>query len=169
MSGIFEALGLEPRIVLVQAISFLLLYWLLKRFLFGPIMGMVDKRNAEIASRLENAERHESEMETLRQEYETRLAHIETEARDRIQEATRKAHEAQNEIIQQARDKAQAMLDRARVEIERELDKARVELRDEIAALAVSGARQILQRELTQADHQRLVEEYIRQVGETAN
>jgi len=166
VSQILDALGLEPRIVLVQAISFVLLYLLLKRFLFGPIMGMMDRRNEEIAARLRNAEEHEKQMHALREQYERRIAQIESEARDMIQEATRRAHEARDEIIAEARAKAQEMIARAQTEIERELDKARIALRGEIAELAVSGARQILDRELRREDHERFVEQYIKEIEE---
>jgi len=57
MAQLMEQLGLEPRLLLMQAISFLALFWVLKRFLFGPIGNMVQSRNDEIRDRLDRAER----------------------------------------------------------------------------------------------------------------
>lgn len=159
--GIFQQLGLDPKLILSQAVSFVVVYLLLRKFLFGPIGKMIQKRNEEIGRRLTSAEEAEAQMIRIRSGYEERIAQIETEARDRIQEAIRMAHEARDEIIRQGREQAEKVLERARREIELEKKKALLEIREHVAEMAVLGAEKILRSQLDEAAQRRLVEQFI--------
>ncbi len=161
MSQLMEQLGLEPRLLLMQTISFLVLYWVLKKFLFGPISHMVQSRNEEIAERLENAARDERAMEAIRAEYERRIAGIEDEARDRIQEAVAEATRIADEIKEEARREAAEIRDRSLLQIEREKEKALKELQDYIVDLSISAASRVVERTIDEEEHRRLIHRFI--------
>lgn len=158
---IFKTLGIDPKTVLMQAVSFVVIYFLLRRYLFGPIGQMIQRRNQEVEDRLSRAEEAESSMVRARAEYEERIAQIEIEARNRIQEATAKAHEAREEIIAEGRQQAEKILERTRREIELEKEKLLLEIRDHVAEMAVRGAEKILRASLDEAAQRRLVHEFL--------
>src|SRR5947207_2161966 len=77
--------------VVLQVFAFLVLIWAMRKYLFGPISGVLEARQNEVQSTLDQVYRDRQAMEASRQEYETRLATIESEARDRIQAAIKEA------------------------------------------------------------------------------
>ncbi|MBI3909922.1 MAG: F0F1 ATP synthase subunit B [Armatimonadetes bacterium] len=166
MQEVFHALGIEPQLILINIIGFVLLFWLLRTFLFGPIRGILAQRQAEIHSTLEHIQEDRHAMEETRADYERRLANIEAEARERIQAAVKEAHGLRDQIIQDARTESERISQRAQQEIEREKQKALVELRAEVADLAVAAAGKILRRSLDTRAHQDLLQEFVAQVGE---
>lgn len=164
LASALKDLGIEPRLLLVNAAGFLVLFWLLKRYLFGPVRKVLSARQEHVAQTLDEAEAHRQQMEQARQEYEARIAQIESEARDRIQAAIREAGEIKESIISGAREEAERIVERGRREVEREKEKAMVDIRDRVADLAVEGARQVLERELDVQAHRRLIREFIEEL-----
>ncbi|MBP7560092.1 MAG: F0F1 ATP synthase subunit B [Armatimonadetes bacterium] len=161
MAQLMEQLGLEPRLLLMQAISFLALFWVLKRFLFGPIGNMVQSRNDEIRDRLDRAERDEKAKEAIRTEYERRIAEIETEARDRIQRAVAEAERIAEGIRAQAAEEAEAARQRGYLQIEREKEKALKEIQDQIVDLSIDAAERVVHQALNEDSQRQLVRRFI--------
>jgi F-type H+-transporting ATPase subunit b len=156
-----EQIGLQPQLLVMQAVAFVILYLILKRFLFGPIGNMMQARNEEIAERLNNAERDERAMEAVRTEYERRIAGIETEARDRIQEAMTEARRIADEIKEEAHKEAEGIRDRSLAQIEREKEKALKQIQDHIVDLSIDAASRVVSESLDDEDHRRLVRGFI--------
>ena len=98
-----EALGLDPKFLFIQAISFVLLLIVLIKFAFRPILNILEERQKSIRDDLDSAESRRLEMERLQKDYETRLAQIEDEARDKIQQAIKQAEGIRDEILSKAR------------------------------------------------------------------
>lgn len=158
---VFKELGLDGRTILVNAVGFIILVVLLKRFLFGPVKGILRQREEKVAGTLAKVESDRQAMEKTRAEYEERMAKIELEARNRIQEAIKEAGETRNQLLEEARRQSQEIVERGKVEIEREKKKAIVALRDEVVDLAVEAAEKLLRERLDDAAHRRLVSEFI--------
>jgi F-type H+-transporting ATPase subunit b len=158
-------LQITPQALLLQIVSFLLLIWLMRRFLFGPIGGILEARQNEVRSTLDQVYRDREAMETSRREYEARLAGIEAEARDRIQAAIKDAQGMKEEIIGAAHTEADRLVTHAREEVVREKQRAMVELRTQVADLAVEAAGKILRRSVDDRAHRELVTDFINQVG----
>ncbi len=163
MAEILESIGLEPRVIVLQSLSFVLLYWVLRRFLFGPIGNMVESRNREVAERLENAERDEKAMEAVRTEYERRIAEIETEARDRIQTAMTEAHRIAEDIKDRARREAEEIRARGLVQIQQEKEKALKEIQDQVVDLAVSAAQAAVRNTCDERANRELIGAFVRE------
>lgn len=168
MSQLMEQLGLEPRLLLMQAISFLVLYWVLRRFLFGPIGNMVDARNHEIKERLDKARDDQQAMAAMRTEYERRIGDIETEARDRIQQAVTEAARIADGIKAEAHAEAQAYREQGVLQVEREREKALKEIQDQIVDLSIDAAGKVIDQALDEESHRRLVRRFIEEL-ETAS
>jgi len=147
-------------------INFLVLLALLYKFLWNPILNTLDKRREEISSNLSSAESMKQQAEEMLEEYKKKIAAAKSEAQDIINQANRAAEETRNKIMSQAHEEAAKITEKAREEIRREKEQALKEVRDEIATLAVLAAGKVLERSMTKEDHEKLVREFLSEVGE---
>ncbi|SDJ89534.1 F0F1 ATP synthase subunit B [Natronincola ferrireducens] len=150
-----------------QLVNTLIIFIVLRRFLFKPATEFMDNRTKGIESALEDAANKNKEVEALKAQYEGKLADIKEERNEIIREATKRAEERSDEIIKTAEMEAQKVIDRGRQDIERERQKAVNELKDQISTLAIMAASKVIEEELNQTTHQKMVEEFIKEVGET--
>lgn len=158
-------LDISWQALVLQIMGFLLLVWLLRKYLFGPINGVLEARQSEVQNTLDQITRERQAAEAARQEYEARMVGIEAEARDRIQAAIQEAQGMKDEIIGAARTEADRLVTRARDEIVREKQQAIVELRTHVADLAVTAAGKILRRSVDDRAQRELVGEFLNEVG----
>jgi F-type H+-transporting ATPase subunit b len=158
-------LDISPQALLLQIVGFLLLVAVLKKYLFGPIGGVLEARQNDVKETIDQLHRDREAMETSRREYEARLAGIEAEARDRIQAALHEAQGMKDEIIGAARADAERLVTRAREEVVREKQQALEELRTQVADLAIAAAGKILHRSVDDRVHRELISDFISQVG----
>lgn len=161
MKELLQSIGLEPQLLLMQILSFLVLAWVLKKFLFGPVGGMIESRNREIQERLENTERDERAMEAVRTEYERRIAEIEGEARNRIQEAVAEAQRIAEGIKENARTEAEAIRQRGLAQVQREREKALKEIQDQVVDLAINAAEKTVGQTVDPEAQRRLIRNFI--------
>lgn len=166
MGEILESLGFEFPKFLWQVVNFLILLWILKKFAYKPILSMLDERKKSIEDAINNAESAKTEAANLRKEYETRLAEAKQEAQDIIAKATKLGEEMKNDIVANAQAEATKAIKRAQEEINREKDQAIAALRDEVATLAVMAAGKVLGKAISVEDHQKLVNEFVTEVGD---
>jgi F-type H+-transporting ATPase subunit b len=164
---ILEQLGIDYRLIIVNILGFLILVWILKKFLYGPITQMIANRGEEIRSTYETAESEKATMEQLRKDYEKRLENIESEAHEKIQAAIKEAHGIRDEIIADARTRSEDILKRGEEELGREREKTVAALRDDVADLVVSASSNLLERSMDDAAHRKLIDDFISSVGKT--
>jgi len=162
--GILEQLGIDPKLILVNIIGFVILLAILKKFLYGPVTQALDGRAEDIRSTYAQADAEKARMEELRADYERRLADIEAEARRRIQAAIKEAQVSREHILNEAREQADKVISRGQEEIVREKEKAIVELRREVADLTINAAGKLIGRSLDEAGDKRLVEDFIKSI-----
>jgi F-type H+-transporting ATPase subunit b len=160
----FEAFGVNWTALLFQIINFLLLLYLLNRFLFKRVFALLDERRARIQKGLEDAEAAERDRELARAEREAALAEARKEAADLLARANKIADDTRKEIVETARAEADKATQRAREEIAAEKDRAMAELRAEVADLALVAAGKLVRREMDPATQRRLVEEFLAEV-----
>lgn len=147
-------------------INFAVLAFFLRRFLWKPILGILETREREVAGNLDKAEQAREEAIGMKAEYEQRLAEAQRKAEEILSRANRKAEEIGNEIRVKAQAEAAQLLDRAREAIQREKEMAMAELRDHVADLALLVAGRVLERTVSEADHERLARQFVAEVGE---
>jgi F-type H+-transporting ATPase subunit b len=99
---LITSLGIDPKFILVQMVGFLILIFVLRKYAFGPMVGVLQQRQDTIRGNFDEAEARRNEMVKLQRDYEERLAKIEDEARDKIQVAVREAQVARDEIVARA-------------------------------------------------------------------
>jgi F-type H+-transporting ATPase subunit b len=123
-------------------------------------------RSAEIANEITEAENKRKEGEVYRAEYAHRLQNIDNESRDIIREATTKANEKRNEIIRLADHEADRIFERNQIELNREKEKALEVLKNDIVNLSMLAAAKVVESELDEEKHRKLILNFIEEAGE---
>ena len=147
--------------------NLLILYLFLRKILFGPIKKMIDDRQSEIDGMYEGAEATEREASELRASYERRLAEAESESEAMLRSATRRAELKSEEIIKEANAEASRILERAEETVELERRRIINEAKDEISEMAISIAGAVIERDVSAAEHERLIDDFIAGIGES--
>ena len=160
----FEAFGVDLPKLAFQIINFLLLLYLLNRFLFKRVFALLDERQAKISKGLEDAEAAARDRELARAEREAAVAEARKEANEMIARANKIAEDTRNEILADAKAEAEKVSARAREEIVAEKDKAMAEIRGQVAELALEAAGKLVRREMDGPTQKRLVEEFLAEV-----
>src|SRR6266545_3570939 len=163
----FDAFGVDLPKLLFQVLNFLLLLYLLNRFLFKPVLKLLDERQARIAKGLEDAESAARDRELARAERETALDESRKEASAMIARATKIAEESRGEIVAAARAEAEKVAAKATAEITAEKQRAISELRGQVADLALQAAGKLVGSEMNASMQRRLVEEFLAEVTPT--
>lgn len=158
---ILNSLGINFTTVIWHAVNFLILLAVLRRFLFGRVVRMLDERSARIRENLTHAEALRTETERLHQEGKQTIEQAWREAQQVLTDAQRSAETVLADARLAAREEANQLLQRARAEIEGERDRAFQELRQHVADLAVAAATQVVGRSLDDAGHRQLVEQFL--------
>ena len=156
-----ESLGISLVTVAWHAVNFLLLLWLLQRFLLRPILKMLDDRSNRIRDSLAQAE--EVRAQTARMEEESRgiLDEARREGQQMLAQARTNAERIAAEATQRAQDEANHIVERAKQELAREREQAFQELRAQIADLTVTAASHVIRRSLDDSAHRELVREFL--------
>jgi len=152
------ALTVHPYWVLVSIVQFLLLFYLLRRFLWGPIQATLQRRADRIREGLDAAEAAKREREQMRVEVERLLAEARQEAAAIAERTTQAAEAAAAQIHEQAKADADRTRERGRVDAEKIHDQALSQLRSEVANMVILAASRILGREIGPEQHRALIE-----------
>lgn len=157
----FEAFGIDWLKLAAQLVNFLLLLYLLNRFLFKALLARMDERAFRIAKGLEDAEVAARDRELARAEREAAVAEARKEAADMLARANKIADDTRKEILTQARSEAERVSTRARAEIVAEKERAMAEIRSQVADLALLAAGKLVGREMDGPTQRRLVDEFL--------
>ena len=163
----FDAFGVDLPKLAFQVINFLLILYLLNRFLFKRVLGLLDERQERIAKGLEDAEAAARDRELARAERESALDEARKEAQAMIARATKIAEDSRTEIVAAARAEAEKVAARATEEITAEKQRAIAELRAQVADLALDAAGRLVKAEMNAPTQRRLVEEFLAEVAPT--
>lgn len=161
-------ISIAPWTMIFQLINLLILMVAFKKFLFKPVMAILEKRRAEIEGRYEEAEKAETAAKTMKADYEEKMAGAREEADRVIRTATESANAMSQSIVSDAREQAGQIKRRAESEIEMERRKAFDEVKGELSGIALDIAQQVIEREVKEKDHEAFINEFIENVGEAS-
>lgn len=156
---------LDLQQIISQAVSFVLLLWLLKKFAWGPLLQALDARTRAVEEGYAEVERVKAKVAQLEVDLTARLAAIDAEVRTKIQEAVRDGRRVAQEIQDDARAQSQAILAKAEETIALEVAKAKVGLRDELVDIAVGAAERLLRHRVDAAADRTLTASLIDELG----
>jgi len=152
--------------IIFQLIMFIILMALLKKFAWGPLMGIMKEREAHVANEIAAAENSRQEAKKLLEEQRTLLKEARTDAQGLIESAKKQGDLQREEIIATARGEAERIKESAKLEIEQQKEKAVTAIREQVAQLSVLIASKVIEKELSAADQEKLINEYIQEAGE---
>ena len=155
--------------LLTTAIGFLLFVWVLGKFAWGPILNLLDERRAKIESDYAKAEQNLAAAESLRGDFELKLADIKVLERERIQEAVKRGEQLGEGIVAKARKSADDTRLKAERDIDLEAHKAQIQLRDTVVTMAIGAAEKVIGERMDEPLHRKLIQEYIDQLGDLPN
>jgi F-type H+-transporting ATPase subunit b len=165
--GYFEDfIGVNFWTALFVLLNTLTIFFVAKKFLFGPVMKIITDRQQEIDDMYTKAGQAKEQAKLLREEYEEKLS-VATETSERlVKEAVARGQTREEEILRQANAEADAIRQKASADIAQEKKKAINEAKDEISVIAMAVATKVVGRELNEADQSGLVDSFIDELGD---
>ncbi len=149
-------------------ITFLLLFLLLTKFAWKPIVRMVEEREKKIRGDIDTAERARADAEATLKRYETQLAEAAMKARETVEAARVRAEQAAAEIAAQAKVDAEAILTRARTQIESDKQKALGDIKASVIELSMAITREVVKRTAAQEEHAAVANELMKRMKDVA-
>ena len=165
--GQFEAfVGVNFWTALFILLNTLIIFFVAKKFLFVPVMKIIESRQQEINDMYTQAGNARDEAEKLQSQYEEKLSQAAATSERLVKEATVRAQGREEEIIREANARAEAIRAKASADIAQEKKKAINDAKDEISVIALAIAGKVVGRELNAADQSKLVDSFIEELGE---
>lgn len=161
-----EFVSIAPWTIIFTWVNLIILVFIMKKLLFKPVTKILKQREDEVRSMYEKAEESQKNAEALEKEYKESLSGAKEEAARIVKEAARDANLKGEKIVAEAKDKAAAALSKAEKEIELEKQAAVNEIRKDIASIAVGVAEKVIEKDINEKDHEKLVEDFINNWGE---
>ena len=166
MEGFQSFIGVDFWTALFTLLNFLAVLLVGKKFLWGPVMKMIQDRQKEIDDMYSDADNARVSAKAMEDEYKQKLsAAMETGERI-VKDATARGQAKEEEILRQANAEASRMLSKAEAAIAMEKKKAINDAKDEISGMAMAIAEKVVGRELTAADQSQLIDAFINELGD---
>jgi len=147
-----------------QSITFFVFVWFCMKYIWPPLMKALNDRKKLIADGLAAAERGHHEQKLAQDRAVETLRDSKSQAGEVINQAQKRAGEIIEEAKGDSRNEAERILIAARAEIDQEVNRAREELRKQVASLALTGAGKVLEREIDEKAHSKLLDDLASQI-----
>lgn len=159
-------LSLSVSNLVITIINILVLYLLLRKFLYKPVMGIIEKRDEMIKTQLETAKKTEQDAMQLKAQYENSLNDAHDESLRIVENSKARAQEEYSRIVKEADEQAGKIIDNARKTVELDREKAVRGMEKEVANLALVAVSKMLGEQKSAAANQALYGQFLSQVGE---
>ena len=161
-----DALGLNLKEIIFAMVNFLILVFVLGKFIYKPFLGMLENRKQKIQEKFDRADAVNKRADARMAKYNRQIAGAEEESREIIRDAKQKAEAQAQAIIDEAKAEAAEIIAKAERTIEMEQAKAIEGLHNEIAELALLAAEQIVGDKIEDAGQEAIVDRVIRNARE---
>lgn len=152
--------------ILISLANLLLIFLILKKFLWKPVKKVMDERKAMVDKQFADAAAAEAKAEADKTAWAEKLAGADDEAKSRIADADETARRHGDRIVADAKDKAAGILRQAEAEAQLERQKATASIKEEIAAVSAELAEKLLEREVNTDDHAKMIQTFLDEVGD---
>ena len=165
MEGILETFGLAWPKFISQVVIVLIVYFILSKYAFGPILAMLEARRQRITDGEENLKKIESELEKAEEKVQGMLDEANGDAERLIAEARESAESVRNQKTQEAVKEAQSIIEKAREASKLEHEKAMNELKSDFGRLLIDASSKVTGKVLDDSDQKRINDETAGQVA----
>jgi F-type H+-transporting ATPase subunit b len=163
---LFDIYEIEWVNAIYQIAAFLVLLMLLKKFAFGPIMDMMEKREQHVADQIASAEKNRADAEKYLAEQREAIQAARQEAKDIVENSKKMSDQQANDIVQGAKKEAERLKQTALAEINTEKEQAISALREQVSTLSVLVASKVIEKELDEKEQEKLIQDTLKEVGE---
>ncbi|WP_424142282.1 F0F1 ATP synthase subunit B [Stomatobaculum longum] len=157
-----------PSTFILTILNLFIQMFLMKKFLFKPIRRVLEERQKRADQNIRAAEQEKAEAEAVKAEYTKNMAQAREEAAGILERAKQDASQQADELLQSARNEAQALKAKAESDIRQEKKRALNEAKDEIGGLAMDIAGRVVEREIHEADHRALIDDFLQKVEDAS-
>lgn len=164
LDQILGALKIEIPQLITHIIGFVIALWILKKFAWQPLLGLLDERRERIKNSFDEIDAKNAEAESLNQQYQAKLRDIDAEARKRLNEAVQEGEKIAAKIKDDARNDAKDVMARTKSEIEQDFAKARIQLKEDVVNLTINATEKIIRERLDTQKHRELIGRFIEDV-----
>ena len=151
--------------ILLYIVNLVILFLVLRKFLYKPVAKFLAAREKSIADQLDEAAQKYEEAESMREKYENLITESKNEATEIVSRGHQRAEQQYNEAVARGKEEVDNLVQRALKEIDMERKAAYDVMRVQIAEMAVSLAEKVLEREVTMEDNQQIIDEFFEKVG----
>jgi len=167
MSAIFNTLGITVWDMLIYLINIVILFFILRWLLYKPVTKFLEKRQQGYADKVAEIEQREADTAVLREKYESLLSDAQSQAADIINKGNEMAQERSKTIIEDAKEQARILAIRTHEDIQTEKKIAKQEMKEEIVEMAIQIAGRVLEREVTEKDNKKIINEFFDKTAQT--
>jgi len=161
---ILKTFGLDPILLGAQIINFLIIFYLLKRFLYKPVLGMLKSREDKIKEGMKQAEEARLTLEKTIDEEKKILSKAHDEAKSLIDDAKIQALEVAKEVEENTKKQAEKILIDAKAQIEQDAKRMETELGEKISVLAKDMLTKSLQGTIGEKEQKQIVEKAVKNI-----
>jgi F-type H+-transporting ATPase subunit b len=154
-------LDINPGLIIWTIITFVVLLFVLKKLAWKPLLDALTAREEKIRESLEQAEHARREAQQLIEENQKQMQQAHSEFQRLMREARDEAEKLRARRKQEAEAEARRIVEQGKMEIEREKEAALNMLRSEVADLAIRAAERILDEELDEKKHRKLIDAFL--------
>ena len=163
-----ELVGIVPWTFVAQICNLFIQVYLIKKFLFTPVNEILAKRRALADAEISDAKKAKDEALEMKSEYEKNMADAKSRSSEILAAAQKTAAIQSEEMLQETQKQVAAIKAKAESDIAQEKRKAVNEIKDEIGGMAMDIAGKVIEREISEDDHRKLIDEFIANVGEVS-
>lgn len=147
--------------IVSQIIAFLIVLWVLKRFAWKPILGLMEERKKKIQSEFDYIEEQKNDIKKLMDEYQEKLADIDAQAKVALQKAASRGQEIATIIEKEARSRSEEMMTKTQEEIQNEIAKAKVQLKNDMVEMIIAATQKVIKHDLDEEKQKKLISSFI--------
>ncbi len=161
-----DFLSFTPTTIIGTLLNALILFLIIKHFLFDKVNAVLEERKNAVAKTYEEADAALNSAKSMEVEYTEKLSAAKEESAEIVKNATKKAQVRYDEIVSEAKDDAHGIMEKANADIEKEKKRAVNQIKDEISDIAMSIAEKVVVKELDAKSHEKLIEDFINEIGD---
>ncbi len=161
-----EVISVNMWQILISFLNLIILFLLVKKFLFGPVNNMLAKRQSELDERYSAADEANRMAAETRDEWNKKMLSVKEDSDNILKKAVDTANNRSSKILSDAEEKAENIISQAKEQAQLELEKAEDVIKEKIVENSIALADKILEREVNSDDHHNLINSFIEKLGD---
>lgn len=148
--------------ILTQIVAFLLMYLILKKFAWKPLLSIMEERRTKLISEFDLIDQQKNDLKGLTEDYQAKMQKIDELSHQKIQEGIGTGNKLAKEIQEKAHEEAKKILERAKSEIKQEVEKGRSQLKTELVEIASAMTEKIIHEKIDEKKQKELLTSFVK-------